>query len=62
MLEQYVVEEADKYHRVMECLRNMGREHGKCHPREDRACTHCNAAEELQTMIDEYPGRRLVAS
>lgn len=62
MLEQETRDDAENFHRVMSLLRNMTLEHAKCHPREDRACTHCNAEEELRAMQENYKGPRIVAS
>jgi hypothetical protein len=62
MLEQEIRDDAESFHRVMTLLRNMTLEHGKCHPREAKACTNCNAEEELQVMLENYKGPRIVAS
>lgn len=51
-----------KFHRVMQLLRNTKMEHGLCQPRSRKACTHCNAADEIDTMLSEYKGARIVAS
>lgn len=55
-------EESQKYHRIMGLLQDLKLDHGKCHPREDHACTHCNAEEEIEKMLKEYRGPRIVAS
>lgn len=49
-----------QFHKVMECLQKMKRPHGKCEPREDRACSHCNGADDLQKIIASYRGARVV--
>lgn len=48
------------YNRVMSLLRATRIEHGLCEPRERRACTHCNAVDDLKKMVDEYKGARIV--
>lgn len=45
------------YDDVMECLRDMQMPHGTCEPRWRRACTHCNAKERLQLLVDGWRGR-----
>lgn len=55
-------EDARAYHHVMSLLRNTKMEHGLCQPRERRACTHCNAIEELDKLLKDYKGARIVAS
>lgn len=50
------------YHRVMSLLQSTKMEHGLCKPRERRACTACNACDDLDKMIDEYKGPKVVAS
>lgn len=45
----------------MQLLRNMRLPHGLCEPRERRACTACNAKEELDGLVDSYKGARIVA-
>jgi len=49
-----------EYNRVMGLLRNTKMPHGLCEPRERKACTHCNAVEELDKIIAEYKGARIV--
>jgi len=49
-----------EYNRVMGLLRNTKMPHGLCEPRERKACTHCNAVEELDKLIAEYKGARIV--
>lgn len=48
------------YNRVMSLLRSTRMEHGLCQPRERRACTHCNAVDDLNKMVDEYKGARII--
>ena len=50
------MEEAQMYHRIMQLLRDSRKEHGTCQPRERRACTACNAAEEIDALLEEYRG------
>ena len=47
---------AAKYHRVMQLLVNARMQHGLCQPRERKACTACNAQDDLEKMVDEYKG------
>jgi hypothetical protein len=47
----------DAYHRLMSLLRDAQLPHGKCQPRSRRACTHCNAREEIDEMVKGYKGR-----
>lgn len=54
--------DAVQYHRVMALLQNTSMEHGTCQPRERRACTHCNAVDDLKKMTDEYKGPRVTTS
>ena len=49
-----------EYNRVMGLLQNTKMPHGLCEPRERKACTHCNAVEELDKLIAEYKGARIV--
>lgn len=52
--------DSDAYHRVMSLLRNTQMDHGLCQPRERRACTHCNAQDELNELVKRYKGRPIV--
>ena len=49
-------EDAQNYHKVMGYLRAMRKEHGLCQPRERKACTACNAKDNLDVMVDAYKG------
>lgn len=49
------------YYEVMDCLREMELPHGRCHPREDKACSHCNAEDRLIELRNNYRGRPIVA-
>ena len=49
-----------EYNRVMGLLQNTKMPHDLCEPRERKACTHCNAVEELDKLIAEYKGARIV--
>lgn len=51
-----------EYNRLMLLLRNTKMEHGLCQPRERKACTACNAQDELDTIIAGYKGARIVMS
>lgn len=42
------------HNKVMDLLRNTKMEHGLCDPRERRACSHCNAVEELDKITENY--------
>lgn len=53
--------EAD-YHKVMGWLADLRMEHGKCQPRRDRACTNCNARDDLEKHLRAYRGPRIVTS
>ncbi|WP_306109960.1 hypothetical protein [Pseudomonas sp. Leaf58] len=55
-------EESALYHGVMQDLYDIKRPHGKCQPRADKACTHCNAQDRLDNALAEYPGPRVVCS
>jgi len=48
--------DAENYHRVMQLLADSELPHGLCQPRERKACSHCNAADELARMRAEYKG------
>lgn len=58
--EEEIVHESEQFHEVMDCLRKMKMKHGKCEPRKDRACSHCNGADDLQKIVANYKGRRIV--
>jgi hypothetical protein len=47
------------YHRVMSLLKATRMEHGLCEPRSRRACTHCNAKDDLDKLLAEYKGARI---
>jgi hypothetical protein len=51
---------AELYHEAMECYRDMQQPHGRCLPREDRACAHCYAKDRLDQMLKGYKGRRVI--
>lgn len=44
------------YYRVMDLLRRARMEHGLCQPRSRRACSHCNAVDDIKVLVDEYKG------
>lgn len=55
--EEHNEHDAHLFHKVMRCLRAMRRsQHGLCEPRERKACTICNAKDELEQIIQEYKG------
>lgn len=51
-----------KYYTIMDLLRNTRMKHGKCLPRDDRACTHCNAVDDINRLIDDYKGAELFST
>lgn len=54
--------ESQDYHKVMHHLKDTERKHGRCQPRADRACTHCNAQEQIEVMTKAYKGPRVICS
>ncbi len=52
----------DRFDRVMNLLACLKMEHGLCDPRERRACTNCNAIDDLNTMLAEYKGPHVIPS
>lgn len=54
--------DAQGFHRVVALLQDAMLAHGKCIPREDRACTHCNAIDDLTKLVMGYRGPRVVQS
>lgn len=55
-------EESALYHDIMQDLQNLKLPHGRCQPRSDRACTHCNAQDRLDNALTEYLGPPIVCS
>ncbi len=59
-LEQETPGEKNDYHKVMGLLRSMdlnnNKKHGQCEPREQRACTACNAKDDLEALMARYRG------
>ncbi|PYS52424.1 MAG: hypothetical protein DMF68_01565 [Acidobacteria bacterium] len=53
-------ETAEKYYQAMQHLRAQKLPHGRCEPREARACTRCNAADDLEALVNAYKGRPIV--
>ena len=51
--------DAERYHKVMHLLRDAKMDHGLCQPRERRACTRCNALDDIEKIISEYKGMGL---
>jgi len=52
-----------KYYRIMDMLSRLKKyknRHGKCEPREDRACTYCNARDDLDKLVADYKGPPIV--
>jgi hypothetical protein len=60
-LQRAAPEPSADYHRVMRLLRDTRRPHVTCSPREIRACSHCNAVDDLKTLVDEYKGPSVLA-
>lgn len=48
------------FHAVMSLLQAMQMEHGLCEPRSRRACTHCNAKDDLDALVKAYKGHPVV--
>ena len=46
----------------MGLLRDTKMQHGTCQPRSRKACTACNAQEELDRLISEWKGFTLYAT
>lgn len=62
-LQHQLAEKSDEallYHKVMQALRRTKMQHGKCEPRSDRACAHCNALEDIEKLLSEYRGPRII--
>lgn len=53
--------DAEKYHVAMTAWKRTKMEHGLCQPRSRKACSHCNAVDELDAMLAAYKGRRITA-
>lgn len=51
-----------KYEHVMGLLRDSKMKHGLCQPRSRKACTACNAKDEIEKMVAEWPGFTMVLS
>jgi hypothetical protein len=54
--------ESQDYHKVMHHLKDTERGHGRCLPREDLACSHCNAKDAIVAMTNAYRGPRVICS
>lgn len=52
--------DAETFHTVMGLLRDMQMQHGLCQPRSRLACTHCNAKDELDKLLADYKGPRVI--
>lgn len=61
-IDETTIEDAANFHKVMRCLKNMRRKHGLCQPRERKACTACNAKDELEQITKAYKGERIYPS
>jgi len=59
---QVAERDAAAFHRVMQLLRDMLKPHGTCKPRERKACTACNAMDELARILSDYKGAPLKLS
>lgn len=55
----HLAKSQQQYQQVMGLLRDMQMEHGTCQPRERRACTHCNAKDDLDKLLAEYRGQSI---
>lgn len=48
-------DEADAVLRdIVELMADMRLRHGMCQPRSERSCTHCNAVDDLNELVDIY--------
>jgi hypothetical protein len=55
-----VLEDAANFHVVMRLIKqSRSKAHGMCEPRESRACTTCNAKDDLEVLIEAYRGERI---
>ncbi len=54
--------DAARYHEIMALVGDLQMEHGLCQPRARRACTRCNATDDLAALLQGYRGPRVVAS
>lgn len=54
-------EQAQKEH-ILGLLRDTKMEHGTCEPRSRKACTACNAQEELDKIVKDWKGFTMVLS
>lgn len=55
-----LVEYKQNYHKVMQLLKRTKMKHGLCKPRIRRACTHCNAIDDIEIMLADYKGPEIV--
>lgn len=51
-----------KYEHVLGLLRDTKMRHGTCQPRSRKACTACNAQEELDKIVKDWKGFTIVPS
>jgi hypothetical protein len=49
-----------EYHRAMSAWKRSKMQHGLCQPVERRACTACAAVRELDKMLTEWKGPRVI--
>lgn len=54
---RHLPESEESFHQIMRLLKDAKLPHGRCQPRSDKACTHCNAQDELDTRLTAYKGR-----
>lgn len=47
---------------ILELLRMTRMQHGSCQPREHKACTACNAQEQIDAILSKWKGRKIRAS
>lgn len=52
---------AQKEH-LLGLLRDTKMRHGTCQPRSQKACTACNALDELDKIVKSWPGHTMVLS
>lgn len=57
-----VQDEKARYDQVMDLLRSAKMSHGQCQPRTRKACTACNAQDELNRLVSEWKGFTITAT
>jgi hypothetical protein len=61
LIEKLEDEQAQK-ERILGLLRDTKMQHGTCQPRSRKACTACNAQEELDKITKDWKGPTMVLS